>query len=281
MLIYNVPAALMEQHRGRPVIVRSESAAELGESARGIAEELLFGLQLLNVSPDTGPFPALAEPQHIELVLSQDASPNARFLEAHIHLTEIHNVAVTVPVAPGFSQAARTAASLGFLVKLQVGELARFAVSEVLELLDYYLHTPTLSQPVEFFHSALQNVYSAQFGPKEVNGITLWQIQDEDPSRIRYVADDGQQVISARLAGLVPAADLDSFLEEYQLDLALERSECSICPYFTTCGGYFKLPNRAFDCVEVKQIFHELTLAARKLYEDMEAYEKQRAQSSD
>ncbi len=230
---------------------------------------------------DTGPIPAIARPLHIELVLSHAASHNAVFLGAYQHLTTVHDVVVVVPVGPGFSEAVRTAASLDFLVKLQIGPLERFVVPEVLELLEYYLHTPTLSQPIEFFQSVLQNMYGAQFGSQEMKDNTLWQIQDEDPACLRHVADDSREVLSPRLAGLDAGADLASFLERYQLELALERGECSVCPFFTSCSGYFKLPDRGFNCDAVKEIFHALTHAARKLREDMESYEKLRAQTAD
>jgi hypothetical protein len=216
----------------------------------------------------------MARPLRIELVLSHVASRNALFLGAYKHLIELHDVVVVVPVAAGFSQAVRTAASLDFLVKLQIGPLEQFVVPEVLELLEYYLHTPSLSRPIEFFHSILRNVYCAQFGPQEMKENTLWQVQGEDPTHIRYVADDGREVLSSRLAGLNAGDDLGSFLERYQLELALERGECSVCPFFTSCSGYFKLPDRGFNCDEVRKVFHALTLAARKLREDMESYEK-------
>jgi hypothetical protein len=281
MLVYNVPAALLEKYPAMPVIVRSRKAAELGVCAAGMDEKHLIGLQLLDVSSGTGPIPSRERPVNIDLVLSQAANSDVAFLAAYTHLLETHDIVVVVPIAPGFSEAVRTAASLGFPVKLQIGALDQFAVSEVLELLDHYLHSPTQSRPVEFFHSVLQAVYSAQFSRGEMSDVTLWQIQEEDPAYIRYVADDGREVVSARLANLDPGDDLGSFLEQYQLELALERTECSVCPYFTSCAGYFKLPDRSFNCDAVKEIFHTLTVAARKLREDMDAYEEQQAQSGE
>jgi len=54
----------------------------------------------------------------------------------------------------------------------------------------------------------------------------------------------------------------------------LNKSECDGCEFFETCGGYFKWPNREFDCEGIKILFSRLNLAAEELRNDLASFQE-------
>jgi hypothetical protein len=183
-------------------------------------------------------------------------------LYKHVELYRSHPVRVTVATTPGFLKAVRLAMSLGLPVKLDVVQPVRSVVDELLELLDHYLHHTTVSQPIDFFHGLLMAFYRD-------NTSTLWEIQEEDPGMFRYITDSGDMVISRRLSTSLDPASADSFLTVLKTNL-LEQSECSECPFFGNCAGYFKLPNTSYQCNDVRELLTVIKNAASELRRDYE-----------
>ena len=130
----------------------------------------------------------------------------------------------------------------------------------MLEALDLYLHCSTLSQPVEFFHSVLLTV---------LHGVddSVWAIQEEDPATHRYVTDDHFEAMSRRRQR-EPANP--AFVEELGERLRADGAECVGCEFAAVCRGYFKWPDRDYDCGGVKAIFGGIRAAAEGIAEDIE-----------
>jgi hypothetical protein len=130
-------------------------------------------------------------------------------------------------------------------------------------VLDFYLHHTSVSQPVEFFHTALLSFYHQA-------PATLWAIQEEDPADVRYVTADGRETIARRPVGVCVTGDLGSFVADCQKALLAERGECCSCAFFAHCGGYFKWPRTDYDCSGVKMLFRTLRDASEALRHDLQ-----------
>jgi hypothetical protein len=102
------------------------------------------------------------------------------------------------------------------------------------------------------------------------SAITLWAIQEEDPALVRYVTDDGVEIVSPRFAGTPDA--VASSLNDFQNALMAERCERCGCEFWEQCGGYFKWPRREFTCDGVKAIFQTLRESAEDLRRDIASY---------
>ena len=167
-----------------------------------------------------------------------------------------HPVRVTIPVVPGFTKAVRLAGSLNFAVKLAVTQPDPDLVREMLEVLDYYLHHSTVSQPIEFFHSLLMAFV-------EEAPLNLWTIQEEDPALFRYITNRGEETTSPRLAGsemeLKPPFSLETFI----MKLLVEEGECNTCKFLNPCYGYFKWPRKDYVCEGVKALLKTVKMAAQ------------------
>lgn len=94
-------------------------------------------------------------------------------------------------------------------------------------------------------------------------------MQEEDPSRVRYITDQGRETISSRFAELELNEDLPSFMDKYFEGLLEEESECCNCKFFESCLGYFKWPRKEYRCDGVKALFRRLEEAAGELKEDL------------
>ena len=104
-----------------------------------------------------------------------------------------------------------------------------------------YLHQSTVSEPIEFFHSLFLAFYHR-------DPVTLWTIQEEDPSLVRYITDTGEETMPGRLAGMGVPADFSAFVQEMQRGPAGEEGECAGCEFRLQCQGYFKWPLREYRC---------------------------------
>ena len=263
-LVFNVPARHLEDYRGRNLIVRSATPREVVDSLVQTDLKRVRFIQLLSTPADTSELEAWGEGIPIDIVL-KDPAVEFALLYNYTNLLDTHPVRVSIPVVPGFSKAAKLAVSLSFAVKLDMAQPDSFLIEELTEVLDLYLHRPNVRQPIEFFHTVLLSFY--QHRPA-----SLWEIAEEDPSEVRYVTDDGEETISHRFAGAGLVAGLDDFVERYGQELLSERRECHDCDFFSRCGGYFKWPEKTYDCKDVKTLFLKLRSAADELKTDLAAF---------
>lgn len=262
-LVYHIPIAQLEAYRGRGLIVRSAQPSEL--VARLDADDLtnLAYVQLMSLRSDPDALVQWADGLPIELLLDHQALDFA-LLYRYAKLLDNHPVRVSLPVTTGFDKAARLACSLQFAVRLDIGQPSARLVEQLARLLHDYLHRSTISQPIEFFHSML-------LGLCRHEPVSLWAIQEEDPALIRYVDQQGDECPPGRLAEADVGLDASGFVERWSRTLVAEGGECSECPFFSACRGYFKWPRRDYDCDGVKALLDTLWQAADELRGDLAA----------
>ena len=264
--IYNIPASLVDAYEDRRLIVRSHDPAELAAMLAEINPANLYCLQLLSLDADIGALLLGETSVHLDLVMNSPASDYPRLYDL-APLNTKHPVRVTIPVVPGFTKAVRLAGSLNFAVKLAVTQPDPDLVREMLEVLDYYLHHSTVSQPIEFFHSLLMAFI-------EEAPLNLWTIQEEDPALFRYITDRGEETIFPRLAGAEVGQKPPFSLETFIMKLLVEGGDCNTCKFLNPCYGYFKWPRKDYACEGVKALLKTVKMAAHDLRQDMAAYHR-------
>jgi hypothetical protein len=232
----------------------------------------LVGVQILSMAADVDAMADWGYTIPVELVMS-DPATEFPLLYRHAKLLDKHPVRVSIPAVTGFGKAVKVANSLQFTVKLELGQPETAVIDEMLSTLDFYLHHTSVSQPVEFFHSSLTSFYDQEPVP-------LWDVQEEDPSYIRYVSEDGRETLARRLVNDAPSGDLDYFAFDLWQSLLTEGSECCSCEFFENCGGYFKWPRANYKCDGVKDVFGRLRDAAGELRQDLNQLVEARAEAA-
>jgi hypothetical protein len=262
-IVYHVPLPQVAAFRGHRLIVRSAHPVEL---VAQLHEEDLANLafvQLCSLPDDADNLIHWAEDLAIELLLEHPEEDFAR-LYRYAKLLDNHPVRVALPVVPGFEKAVRLALSLQFAVRLQIGQPSAALIQPLARLLDDYLHRPTVSQPIEYFHSLLLGLCHRE-------PVSLWAIQEEDPALIRSIDEWGVERLPGKLAEADPGLDPGGFVERWSHTLVTEGAECAGCPFLAPCRGYFKWPRRDYDCDGVKALFRTLQQAADELRGDLAA----------
>jgi len=265
---YNIPAHLFDSYQGRKVIVRSDSSDELViYLSRGNLENVLYAqLTSLKVELDLDPLVSWDCALPIDVVVR---NPVAEYplLYHFSKLLDRHPVRISIPVKRGFVKAVRLALALGFSVKLEVGQPDASLIAEMAEVLDLYMRRSEVSQPVEYFHSTFLSFFNHQQSPN------LWFVQEEDPEHFRFITNEGAETVSPRF-GEIDLRELKLIVGAQQTASTLNKSECDGCEFFGTCGGYFKWPNREFDCEGIKLLFSRLNLAAEELRNDLVSFQE-------
>jgi hypothetical protein len=245
--VYNVPAKLIDRYRGRDVIVRSSSPRELAECLRDAELTSVRFMQLSSTLEDTSCLESFGSGIPLDIVLENPAQYQQ--LYSYSNLLDSHPVRITIPLVSGFSKAVKLAISLRYAVKLDVQQPEEDLLTELEDVLDLYLHLSSVNQPIEFFHSVLLSFYRNE-------PVSLWEITETDPASVLYVHDDG------RVANV---------------DLNTETRECHECEYRDRCHGYFKFPDRDYNCDGVKHLFRTLANAAAEVRHDLETFKAMEA----
>jgi len=262
-IVYHVPLERLSAFRGHRLIVRSDDPHTLVDRVGAVDLDTLVYVQLCSLPSGSDVLVHWAEGLGIELVLERPADDFARLYE-YAKLLNNHPVRVLLPVEAGFEKAAKLASSLQFAVRLQIGQPAAPLIESLAQLLDDYLHRPTVGQPVEYFHSVLLGLCHGQ-------PINLWAIQEEDPALVRHVDAGGEERLPGKLAAAEVGVHPEAFVEQWASRLRNEGAECAECPFFAPCRGYFKWPRRDYDCAGVKTLFRTLQQAADALRADLAA----------
>jgi hypothetical protein len=267
-VIYNIPVNLIPAYRGRQVIVRSHSPAELVEALPESDLESLVGVQLLSLLAEVDPLADWGYAIPVELVM-QDPVTEFALLYRHAKLLDKHPVRVSIPVVPGLAKSVKVASALQFTVKLELGQPEPAAIEEMRTVLDFYLHHTSVSQPIEFFHTSLISFYDR-------DPMMLWYLLEDDPAYVRYVTEDGAERVARRMVRASVGRELGSFVTDLQSELLAEQGECCGCEFFENCGGYFKWPDKSFKCDGVKSVFRTLKDAADELRHDLMTFTEER-----
>ena len=258
-LIYNIPSALLPAYQGRRLILRTSDPAALIAQWPQAPPAGLVCVQLLDLPIDIADLLPWGEEVPLDIVLDDPITDHPK-LYRYSKLIDNHPVRVTLPVVSGFGKAVKLAAALQFAVKLKVGQPDPGLIDELAEVLDYYLHDATASQPIDYFHEVLLAFLRDTPG-------SLWAVQEEDPTQFCYVTEQGEQIWPSCPAGV--AVEPDRFVEYWQERLLAEGAECCDCEFRPLCGAYFKQPQRDYDCTGVKRLFRMLHNAADELQQDL------------
>ena len=260
---YNVPLAFIDSYPDRPLIVRATDPAAVVQYLSPQHMSRLVALQLLDISADLQELEEWHPGLPIEVVLG-DPEGEVMKLYRLCMLQRTHPVRVVLPIVPGFSKAVRVASFLQLPVKLEGAQPDATLIEELSETLDFFLHNKAVSQPIEYFSGLLTTVIHK-------HPVTLWDIQEEGPSLVRYVDDSGTETLARR-----PFRVLDSDLKTFHFELTKRvlspEAECSSCEFFLNCGGYFKWPNPDYSCEGIKRVFRRLRDAALELHDDLSLY---------
>jgi hypothetical protein len=262
---YNIPVALIEAYNGRKLIVRSRDPAELVQRLATYNLEKVSYLQILGVGGNIEELLRWEQPVPVDLVI-EHPEMDLPELYRYSPLPADRPVRVTVPVAPGFGKVVKLALSLNFAVKLEPSQPEPKLIEELLHVADLYLHQTTVSQPVEFIHSVFLAFYHGE-------PVSLWAVQEEEPSRECFVTDQGVETVSKRFAGADLKHDSASFIKRFTEELISEKRECLDCGFFEMCLGYFKGPEKEYGCDGVKTLFEKLRKAAEELKADLSSFE--------
>jgi len=264
-LVYNIPANLIDDYRGRNVIVRSSAPDEIVSCLQRADPTAIRFIQLLSTPSQTSVLEGCGQQLPIEIVLRDPATEYVRLYD-YPNLLDTHPVRIAIPVLPGFSKAVKLAVSLDFAVKLEMEQPDSLLVEEILTVLDFYLHRSVVRQPIEFFQTILLSFYRHE-------PVSLWAVAEEDSAVVRYITDDGKETISKRFAGAQLEYRLVDFVALFGQQLVSEMRECHECEFFNRCGGYFKWPDQNYKCDGIKKLFHTLQSAADEVKQDLAAYE--------
>ena len=267
VVTYNIPAHLFDSYQGRKVIVRSDNPNELViYLSRANLENVLYA-QLSSLTAELDLDPLLSWNCALPIdVLVRTPAAEYPLLYHFSRFLDKHPVRFSIPVKKGFAKAVRLALALGFSVKLEVGQPDVCLIAEMAEVLDLYLHRSEVSQPVEYFHSTFLSFFHQRQFPN------LWFVQEEDPEHFRFITNEGVETVSPRF-GEIDWKEL-TLVPGAQTAPTLNKTECDGCEFFETCGGYFKWPNREFDCEGIKILFSRLNLAAEELRNDLVSFQE-------
>jgi hypothetical protein len=170
-----------------------------------------------------------------------------------------------MPAAPGLAKAIRLAAALRLPVRVLPGQPSAAALEELHDVLQFYLHEPTVEAPVEFFHSVLATMCDSDAG-------SLWTILEEDPDAFRHYDADGRTRVPRTSDPNQSEITSAGFVEDHLSRLIAQGAECATCPWQRPCSAYFKWPDPAYSCEGVKQLFLSIQTAGNEIRQDVTSF---------
>lgn len=264
MAVYSVPMNQMESFKERKMIVRSEDLNDLAYRVQTFKPAHLEGIRI-RISDMNEDFSSLVDLQKpIEIVIR---SPGTEFplLYRYLDLSQSLPVQVIVPMeTPGFTTAVKVALSLGFPVRLQLGQPDGGLLEELTGLLDFYLHSAMATAPVDFFHSLFVSLYHGQ-------PTTLWDIQHENPAAYRFVTRDGSLGFAKRIPLPHRMSEAGKFLAELEKRLSTQGGECASCYFLKQCIGFFKMPDSTFSCGGILRLLDMIREGVYEFKQDLDA----------
>lgn len=257
-LIYDVPANLAGAYGGKTVKLRTADPCTLLALLDEKDFDSLVSIQVNDLDCDLTTLHQCNSSVPLELMVS-DPVADFPLLYGFSALVEFFPIRACISLRPGFSKAVRVAAALHFSIKLEVGQPDTAIIPELIDTLDFYLHSSGVTEPIEFFHSFLIASCHGQ-------AINLWSVQEEDPLLFRYVDNEGRESFPGRLAGCDTLANNPA-----------DHQDCRNCLYLARCWGFFKWPDHDYDCGGIKDVFARIEAAAIQLRYDITEEETTRA----
>jgi len=247
---------------GQDLVIRSDNSNEIAKCL--VTEDLrrIRYIQVLDIRED--PKPIMNAGFGIPVDLLVRVPDEYGLLYDWASLLPNHPMRVSVPVVEGARKVIKLAASLSFAVKLEVLQPNSTQAEEMLKILEFYLHSTTLAEPIEYFHSILFSFFRHE--PK-----TLWEIQEEDPSIYCRIDENGRKTPSRRLPWNTPVNRANSFVHDFKKELIAENNDCSRCEFIDHCVGFFKLPIHQYNCKTMKRLFQILRDTAEELRRDIDS----------
>jgi len=136
--------------------------------------------------------------------------------------------------------------------------------------LDFYLHNPLLTVPVEPFHTLLQTLGKSR-------GFNLWDIEMERVNVNFFINNSGKITLSSRwndkglyYGGIDESwdeiANSETFriLSSFKEMLFQKKSLCIFCSHFHPCEGFFRAVDSEWPCDAWKKVFSILVKEGRK-----------------
>jgi hypothetical protein len=260
-MVYNIPISLFDAYRGRDLIVRSREPSEVVQRLALEDLERVAYLQVIGAGAEIDCLLRWKNSIPVDLVVQQPEA-DLPLLYRYAPLAADRPVRISVPVVAGFGKVVKLALSLNFAVKLELSQPGPELIEELLRVATLYLHQSTVSRPVEYFHSIFLAFYHRA-------PVSLWVVQEEDPSSIRFVTDQGEETLSKRFAGAKLKPQVACFIKGFTAELLSEKRECCDCEFLEHCAGYFKWPQPEYRCEGVRTLFQTLKDAAEQLRTDL------------
>ena len=267
--VVNVPAALCDDVDFGSVIIRSGSCGDIVRAHKALGDRIV-GVELEKLSDDVSLLSAL--PQGISLTLKLRPVEAANVYTSS-WLSDRFALAALMDVEKGLLEGVRIVTSAQIPVVINLDSLSDD--SELISVLDYYLHDRHLQVPIEFFHS----LFTARIQGKTVS---LAEVYPENPEQHMYVYESGAIAGSSRLAkagkffGSItadPQIDRESApyktLINLKKSLFLSGSSCVSCEAFDVCAGYLRIVDTNFDCGPWLRMFKEIKATAKEIVEDL------------
>ena len=261
LCIYNVTLAHVDSYPNRPLIIRAFDPLPVVQTLLPHELENLVALQLLDISAELDVLERWNPGLPTELVLNDPESETMKLYRL-CKLQRSHPIRIVIPIVAGFSKAVRVASFLHLPIKLEGTQPNPSLIDELSETLEFFLHNKAVAEPVDYFHGLLTALLHNL-------PVMLWSIQEEDPSLVRYVTDDGTETLARRP---FDAVNLDSFQFELTKRVLDPDAECASCEFFMNCGGYFKWPNADYSCYGIKRVLWRIRNAAHELQDDLSLY---------
>jgi hypothetical protein len=175
---------------------------------------------------------------------------------------------VVSPVGAGTAEVVIAALSLGIPVELRP-EAGRWDEGSLLEIAEYFLHSPALSTGVAPLVALLDQVAGTEKAD-------LWETEGEKLGRNFFVDTDGRVSLSRRWAEReaffgrlgdplerLRASDAWGWLASIERRVFLEMRPCCTCRHYLFCKGFFLDPaSGAPDCAPWRACFDRVADAA-------------------
>ncbi|MBV9674448.1 MAG: hypothetical protein JO076_16700 [Verrucomicrobia bacterium] len=253
------PSDLAAQQKEGPFVAIIQTRAELYRWLQDPAP----GLEWLQIQGMLADAEAWTEAAHdhsglpLDVVLS---NPSSEFSDLYrlVDVCSAHDVRITIPAVPGLFKAGKLATALHLPIRILPGQPGGAVLLELNDLLELYLHEPSIETPVEFFHSVLSFLCGADSG-------SLWTILEQDPAEFRYYDADGRSGLPGSGSLVSGGNQAPDFVKKHLETLIDDAAECASCPWQVPCGGYFKWPDPTYSCGGVKQLFSKIEGAADEI----------------